>query len=153
MSVWKKNNKFHEHPYTAPACVSHLCLQSYRNSSCLCCRGSWDRAQQTIMHHSVFQAIHIDGLWSEEIIFVETFAQSYKSVCRVAGMSLSLEQRTKSILVSHTEENTEAAEITGVLITVRYPSPLSSWRSTCLLFNSSSGFLKHSGSRSGLSKQ
>ena len=75
------------------------------------------------MHHSVFQAIHIDGLWSEEIVFVETFDQIYKSVCRVAGMSLSLEQRTKSILVSHTEENTEAAEITGVLITVRYPAP------------------------------
>lgn len=53
---------------------------------------------------------------------LETFAQSYKSVCCVAGMSLSLEQRTKSILVSHTEENTEEPEIIGVLITVRYPS-------------------------------
>lgn len=84
------------------------------------------RDQQTITHRSVFQAIHIDGLWSEEIVFVETFAQSYKSVCCVAGMSLSLEQRTKSILVSHTEENTEEPEITGVLLTVRYPSLLSS---------------------------
>lgn len=38
-------------------------------------------------------------------------------------MSLTLEQRTKSTLVSHTEENTKDAESTGVLITSPVPSP------------------------------
>lgn len=42
------------------------------------------------MHCSLFQGTHIGGLWSEEIVFVETFAQSYKSISRVAGMSLTL---------------------------------------------------------------
>lgn len=73
-------------------------------------------------------------LWSEEIVFVETFAQSYKSMCCVAGMSLTLEQGTKSILVSHTEESAKDAEAMGVLITS--PCPLSSWRTTCLPFSS-----------------
>lgn len=72
------------------------------------------RDQQTDMQHSVFQEIHIDGLWSEEMVFVETFAQSCTSVCHVAGISLTLEQRTKSTLVSHADENTKEAELTGV---------------------------------------
>ncbi|KAB0402813.1 hypothetical protein E2I00_014757 [Balaenoptera physalus] len=65
------------------------------------------------MQHSVFQGKHIDGLWSEEMVFVETFAQSCTSVCHVAGISLTLEQRTKSIFISHTDENTKEAELTG----------------------------------------
>ena len=48
------------------------------------------------------------------MVFVETFAQSCTSVCHVAGISLTLEQRTKSIFVSHTDENTKEAELTGV---------------------------------------
>lgn len=48
-------------------------------------------------------------------VFVKTFGQSDKSMCCVAGMSLTLEQRTKSIFVSHAEENTEEAESPGVL--------------------------------------
>lgn len=92
---------------------------------------------------------HTEGrLWSEELIFVETFALSYKTVRCVAGLSLTLEQRTKSILVSHTEENTEDAETTGALIT--FPRPLPIGRTTCLPFISSSGdFLEHFSSKSG----
>jgi hypothetical protein len=43
-------------------------------------------------------------------VLVETFGQSYKCMCCVAWMSLPLDQRTKSILVSHTKQSTEEAE-------------------------------------------
>lgn len=75
------------------------------------------------MPFSSFQE-HTDvGLWSEDIVFVETFAQSYKSMHCVAGMSLTLELGAKSILVSHTEESAKDAETTGGLRTSPCPLP------------------------------
>lgn len=92
-------------------------------SARLRCRGSWD--QRPAERNALFfiSGTHREGLWSEEITFVETFAQSCKSRCRVAGMPLTGEQRTKSTLVSHTEENTEDAETTGGFIMSPHPVP------------------------------
>lgn len=103
--------------------IARAIRRPFWNSSCPCSWGPGVRGQQTEIHCSLFWGACIDGLWSEEIVFVETFAPSYKSMCYVAGMSLTLEQRTKSTSVSHTEENTKEAEITGVLITAPSPSP------------------------------
>lgn len=82
--------------------------------------------EQRDTQHLYFKGINIDGLWSEKkkIVLVKTFAQSYESVRHVAGMALTLERRTKSILVSHTQDNTEEAEIAGVLITGTHLQPL-----------------------------
>lgn len=105
------------------------------------------------MHCSLFQGTHIGGLWSEEIVFVETFAQSYKSISRVAGMSLTLEQRTKSIIISHTEENSEGDAMRVLIMYLRPFTPL--WDPPpCLPLNSSGrDFLEHSSSKSGGFKQ
>lgn len=67
------------------------------------------------MHCSFFWEHTQMDFGLKKSVFVQTFGQSYKSMCCVAGMSLTLEQRTKSIFVSHAEENTEEAESPGVL--------------------------------------
>lgn len=134
-----------------PVIISRAIRRPFGTPPACAAKAPGIREQQTEMLCSLFQGAHIDGLWSEEIVFVETFAQSYKSMCCVAGMSLTLKQRTKSILVSHTEENTKEAETTGVFITA--PCLLPSWRTTCFPFKSSRGFLAHSCSKSRGLKQ
>lgn len=106
-----------------PVIISRVIRRPFGTPPASAAKAPGIRDQKTEMLCSLFQEAHIDGLWSKEIVFVETFAQSYKSLCRVAGMSLTLEQRTKSILVSHTEENTQEAETTREFIT-HTPPPL-----------------------------
>lgn len=119
MSVWKNKESTNVHgcPQEALSCWAGHYLQSNEKAFLellLPLRPRLRGLEPADRNAPFLGQEHTEGrLWSEELIFVETFARSYKSVRCVAGLPLTLEQRTKSILVSHAEENTEDAETTG----------------------------------------